>query len=98
MFKYLQTMNDLLTNIHDLVDKMVSSYVKEYLHKEISKISSKYDIPHDDIMACLNLKQSTYQNTICKARTTLGNPCKYKTHNGDEYCLKHKKLLSKENA
>lgn len=90
-------MNDLLTNIHDLVDEMVSSYVKDYLNKEISKISSKYNIPCEDILLCLNLKQSTYQNIMCKAQTTLGNPCKYKTHNGDEYCLKHKKLIIKKN-
>lgn len=86
-------MNELLLNIHEHVDKMVVSYIQTHLHNEILKISSKYEISHEELYECLNIKHDLFQNTTCKANTALGNPCKYKTHNGDQYCLKHKKLV-----
>lgn len=90
-------MNELLLDIHEYVDKMVITYVQKHLNNEASKIALKYQIPHEELMKCLNIKHNLFQNTCCKANTSLGNPCKYKTHNGDEYCLKHKKLRMKEN-
>jgi hypothetical protein len=87
-------MNELLMNIHQHVNEMVIEFIKQHLNNELKKIGDEFDISHEDLSRVLNLNTDLYQNSICNATTSLGRKCKYKTHNGDKYCIKHKRLIN----
>jgi hypothetical protein len=46
------------------------------------------------LKSVLEIDRSLYENTHCKAITILGKPCKYKSTNGQAFCIKHTNLFS----
>lgn len=74
---------------------MVEKYVKEYFECKLKDLASRFNIPEEELIHFLHVDSDTYNNPKCKAQTVLGNPCKYKSCNGEAFCLKHKNLHRK---
>lgn len=87
-------MDALLKNIHDYIDEVVEEFIKKHFHNKLQELSIKHDVDMDNLKSILELDREFYENTRCKANTILGKACKYKSCEGESYCIKHKKLLS----
>lgn len=86
-------MENLLSKIHEYIDRVVEEFVKEHLDAKLKDIAQQHDVHISDLKSILEIDRNLYENTRCKANTILGKPCKYKSCVGESYCIKHKKLL-----
>jgi hypothetical protein len=89
-------MENLLEQIHVHVSKLAVNYVNEYIVSQLSQLSSDFGIPMDQLKRSLNIEASLYQVESCKAKTVLGNNCKYKAAASEIFCCKHLRQLPKK--
>lgn len=82
-------MEHLLESIHKEVDELVEIYVKNYFESKVDFLAKELDVNRSDVLKAIKMDRGIYEPLACKAKTVLGNPCKYKTIPNTLLCVKH---------